>query len=443
MKAHKIPKVSFFTMLRSAKDILKDPLPFHHTNFEKHGSIFEVSLGFGKSAIFTRDAGFAKHMLQTQHKRYHKSPLQSEELARYVGNGLLTSNGEYWLKQRRLIQPAFYKKQLDVIAKTITKAIHDELLAIKINETQDIHPLMSDLAFKVVAKSLFSYTDTGDTIARLQYITETAQKSLIKEIRQPYKRWWFYLNGQVKASQLLSSESREILQKIIDDRRNTDKKYDDLLDMLLESTYEDGSHMSDEQLIDEILILFVAGHETTSNALSFTLQLLAMNPEVQQKVYQEVSMWKSDKVSIMEQFAISPYTIQCIEEAMRLYPPAYFSDRIAIENDSYKDMSVAKGTSILISFFEIHRSSEFWKDPENFDPDRMHSSHKKEYSDWYFPFGAGPRMCVGSNFAMYEMILTIGALVQNYTITTDVKTIEIQPMITLKPGNALLKFTSR
>lgn len=443
MKVHNIPKVSFFKMLKSAKDILKNPLPFHHTNFEKYGSIFEVSLGFGKSAIFTRDAGFAKHMLQTQHKKYHKSPLQSKELARYIGNGLLTSNGEYWLKQRRLIQPAFYKKQLDVIATTITEAINEELSRITIDEIINIQPLMSDLAFKVVAKSLFSYTDTGNTITRLQYITETAQKTLIKEIRQPYKRWWFYISGQVKNSQLLTYESRTILQKIIDDRRNAGEKYNDLLDMLLDATYEDGSHMSDEQLIDEILILFVAGHETTSNALSFTLQLLAMHPDIQQRVHQEVSTWKPNGVSIMDQFAISRYTIQCIEEAMRLYPPAYFSDRIAIEDDQYKDIQVNKDTSILISFYEIHRSPEFWEDPEIFNPDRMHSDHKKEYSDWYFPFGAGPRMCVGSNFAMYEMILSIGTLVRDYKITTDIKTIEIQPMITLKPGNALLKFVKR
>ena len=437
-----IPKVSFFKVLKNAKRILRNPLPFHNENFEKHGDIFEVSLGFGKSAVFTRDAGFAKHMLQNQHRKYHKSPLQTKDLGKYIGKGLLTSNGEHWLRQRRLIQPAFYKKKLDVIAATIDNTIKEELLRIEPGKTIDVYPLMNDLAFKVVAKSLFSYTDTGNTIARLQYITEAAQKSLIREIRQPYKRLWFHLTGQIKKTITLTNEARDILNSIIEKRRNSGKTYDDLLDMLLESRYEDGSAMSNDQLIDEILILFVAGHETTSNALCFSLMLLAKHPEIQENVYKETLESDGKELSLMERFAKSKYTTQCLEEAMRLYPPAYFSDRIAIEEDEYNGIKLTKGTIILISFFEIHRHRDFWKEPTVFDPDRFHSNNKKEYSDWYFPFGAGPRMCVGSNFAMYEMIVTISEIIKKYKITSS-SSIEIKPLITLKPVDAVLKFISR
>jgi len=443
MKKFVIPKVSFFKVLKNAKGILKNPLPFHHKNFEKHGDVFKVNLGFGNSVIFTRDAGFAKHMLQNQHRKYFKSPLQSKQLARYVGNGLLTSNGEYWLRQRRLIQPAFYKKKIDVIGATIRETIKEELARIEPDRKMDMYPLMNDLAFKVVAKSLFGYTDTGSTMARLQYITETVQKSLIKEIRQPYKIWWFHLSGRIKKTLALTQESRDILYRIIEERRKSEKTYDDLLDMLLNSKYEDGSFMDNESLIDEILILFVAGHETTSNALSFCLSLLALHPDIQEKVFQETKKYDSEELSLMEQFENSKYTAQCIDEAMRLYPPAYFSDRIAIEDDQYNDIKIPKGTTILISFFEIHRRASFWKNPEQFDPDRFHSDHKKEYSDWYFPFGAGPRMCVGSNFAMYEMIVTISELVKKYNISTDIDTIEIKPLITLKPVNTSLKMSIR
>ncbi len=438
-----IPEVSFLRVLRNAKRILKNPLPFHNENFEKHGDVFEVNLGFGKSAIFTRDAGFAKHMLQHQHRSYHKSSLQTKDLGRYIGNGLLTSNGEYWLKQRRLIQPAFYKKKLDLIAGTIKETIKEELSKITPNQTVDIHPFMSDLAFKVVAKSLFSYTDTGNTISRLQYITETAQNSLIKEIRQPYKRWWFYLSGQMKSSKMLTNEARDILNTIIEQRRNDTATYDDLLDMLLASKYDDGTSMNNEQLIDEILILFVAGHETTSNALTFSLLLLGMHPEIQEKAYAEVMKSKDEDLSIMDQFAKSQYTKQCIEEAMRLYPPVYFSDRVAIEADTYKDLQLPKGTTVLISFFEIHRHLDFWKEPLVFNPDRFNPENKKEYADWYFPFGAGPRMCVGSNFAMYEMIVVVSELIQQYTITTTSEEIQVNPLITLKPQGSTLKFTQR
>ncbi len=438
-----IPIVSFSKVLKNASRILKNPLPFHHENFEKHGDIFRVQLGFGHSVIFTRDAGLAKHTLQKQHRNYHKSPLQSKDLAKYIGEGLLTANGEKWLKQRRLIQPAFHKKKLEEIIGTIQSVIKEELSLIQPDKTINVFPLMNDLAFKVVAKSLFSYTDTGNTITRLQFITQEAQKTLIKEIRQPYKRWWFHLSGKIRSTLKLTQEARDILNDIIDERKKSDKSYNDLLDMLLESRYEDGGAMDNEQLIDEILILFTAGHETTSNALTFTLLLLAFHPEIQEKVYNEVSGNEQD-LSPMEKVARCQYTKQCIEESMRLYPPAYFSDRVAINDDQYDDLSLKKGTTILISFFEIHRHKSNWVDPLVFNPDRFDPSiDKKEYSDWYFPFGAGPRMCIGNNFAMSEMILAVSELVKKYKITTELKEVMIKPLITLKPQSSGLKFTKR
>lgn len=438
-----LPTVTFIKVLKNASRILKNPLPFHHENFEKLGDIFKVQLGFGKTVIFTRDAGFTKHMLQKQHRKYSKSPLQTKDLAKYIGDGLLTSNGEKWLKQRRLIQPAFHKKKLELLIHTIKEVIEQEVLRITPDKTIDVFPLMSDLAFKVVAKALFSYTDTENTISRLQYITEAAQESLIKEIRQPYKRWWFYLSGKIRKTLKLTQEARDILNKIIEERKRSDKVYNDLLDMLLDSRYEDGSAMDNEQLIDEILILFVAGHETTSNALTFAILLLALHPEIQEKVYREVSETVED-IPPIEQVTKYQYTKQCIEEAMRLYPPAYFSDRVAIEEDSYTDLNLPKGTMILVSFFEIHRHKNLWKDPEKFDPNRFDPNiDKKKYSDGYFPFGIGPRMCIGNNFAMYEMILAISTLVKKYEISTDLNTIEIKPLITLKPDNAMVRFTLR
>ncbi|WP_103069926.1 cytochrome P450 [Aquimarina sediminis] len=439
-----IATVTFFKVLKNANRILKNPLPFHHENFEKFGDVFKVKLGLGKATvIFTRDAFFAKHMLQKQHRKYTKSELQTKELAKYIGEGLLTSSGEKWLKQRRLIQPAFHKKKLELLIETIKEVIREELLKIKPDTTIDIYPLMSDLAFKVVAKSLFSYTDTQNTISRLQYITEAAQKSLIKEIRQPYKRWWFHLSGKIKNTLKLTEEARDILNDIIEQRKTSDKVYNDLLDMLLEARYEDGSAMDNEQLIDEILILFVAGHETTSNALAFTILLLARHPQIQEKLFQEVSETSND-IKPLEQIAKYQYTKQCIEETMRLYPPAYFSDRVAIEEDDYNGLNLQKGATILISFFEIHRHKDFWSDPTVFNPDRFDPGiDKKKYSDWYFPFGAGPRMCIGNNFAMYEMILAVSALVNKYKISTKIDNIEIKPLITLKPENAVVKFTPR
>ncbi len=438
-----IPKVSFLKVLKNAKQILQNPLPFHHKNFTKYGDTFRVGIGFGKSVIFTRDPKLAKHMLQEQHRNYYKSPLQSKDLARYIGNGLLTSNGAYWLQQRRLIQPAFYKKKLDVLAVTIRDAIDKALVDIRVDTPMDVYPLMNDLAFQVVAKSLFSYTDTGTTIARLQEITATAQTTLIKEIRQPYKRWWLYLSGQIKKTMLLKQEARDLLEALLIARRKDTASYDDLLDLLLAAEYEDGSKMSNAQLIDEILILFVAGHETTSNALTFSILLLAQHPDIQQRVYREVMALPTETLSMQEQLAALPYTKQCIEEAMRLYPPVYFSDRIAIEPDTYEGMQIPKGTTFLISFYEMHRNASAWQDPEAFCPDRFDPAYKKTYMQHYFPFGAGPRMCVGSHFAMYEMIMTLSKLVKQYRIHTKVSDIRIAPLITLQPLEAIVQFEKR
>ena len=444
MKDHNIETVSFFKVIRNASRILKNPLPFHNENFEKYGDVFRVSLGFGNYVLFTRDAAFARHMLQKHHRKYHKSELQSKDLAKYIGEGLLTANGEKWLKQRRLIQPAFHKKKLEKLVVTIKEVVGEELSRIQPNTTIDVFPLMNDLAFKVVAKSLFSYSGTTDAISRLQHITETAQKFLIKEIRQPYKRWWFHLTGEVKKTLTLTQEARDILNSLIEERKKDKQRYDDLLDMLLDARYEDGSAMDNEQLIDEILILFTAGHETTSNALTFALMLLGKHPKIQDKVYQEVVGEEAVNLDPLQEITKYQYTKQCIEETMRLYPPAYFSDRLVIDDDQYKDLDLPKGTTVLISFFEIHKHKDFWEKPEQFKPERFDPTvDKKEYANQYFPFGAGPRMCIGNNFAMYEMVLAISQLVRTYKITPAFDHIEIKPLITLKPQNAYLTFTSR
>lgn len=443
MKPKKLPLVPFYKVVLNTGRILKNPLPFHRENFDRFGNSFSVKLGLRRSVIFTRDAGFTKHMLQKNHRNYVKSKLQTVQVAKYLGHGLLTVNGQHWLNQRRLIQPAFHKKKIESLLDTIQKTITTELDAIKPNEIVETLPIMGDLAFQVVAKSLFSYTEKGGGMRRLQEITEANQIMLVKELRQPFKKWWFHLNGDFKRSDAMIREVRELLNGLIEERRKSDEVYDDLLDMLLEARYEDGTGMSNEQLIDEILILFTAGHETTANALTFTLLLLAQHPEIQTRVFDEVSRVNTKGQGIMEKISAMPYTKQCLDEAMRLYPPAYFSDRVNLEDDSYQDLFLPKGTDVLISFYEIHRNAEVWEEPERFDPDRFHADNKKDNADHYFPFGAGPRMCIGNGFAIYEMVLALSRIIEKYQVTTPQKTVEIKPLITLKPARSDIKFTLR
>ncbi|MBU2922461.1 cytochrome P450 [Winogradskyella psychrotolerans] len=437
-----IPKVPLSRFIKHSLEILKNPLPFHHKNFEEQGDVFKLKIGFKNSVVFIRDAAFAEYVLQKNQKNYTKSKIQTEDLVKYVGKGLLTSEGEHWKKQRKLIQPAFHKKQLANLLESIKSAILLEYEKITSNEVIDIFPILNDLAFQTVVKSLFSSAANQEDINRLQYITEQAQKMLVKELRQPYLGWWFNLSGEIEKHIELTNEARQILKRIVNERRTSNIKVDDLLDMLLEARYDDGTAMEEEQLIDEILILFTAGHETTSNALTFTMQLLALHPEWQDKIYEERLALKNESDDLMDLVTQSKVCQQVLEEAMRLYPPAYFIDRVNKAPDTFNGMDFEAGSNLLFSIYEIHRHPKLWNQPNEFLPERFNEGGRK-FSSQYFPFGAGPRKCIGNNFAMFEMIIAVSELVSNYKMHPEFNAIDITPLITLKPKNALLTFEKR
>ena len=418
-------------------------MPFHRENFEKYGDSFIVDLGKKNTWVFTRNPESIKYILQKNHKNYHKSKLQTEDLAKYIGHGLLTSNGEFWRIHRRMVQPAFHKKKLQGLLDIMHRTIVSELQALPIGSEKNVFPIMGDLAFQVVAQSLFSADNIRKRMLRLKEITTRNQEMLVKEMRQPYLMWWYHLNGDIKEHLDYSSEAKSILNEVVQERVDSDEEKDDLLDMLLSAKYEDGTPMSRNQLLDEVMILFTAGHETTANALSFSLSLLALYPEVQEKLFQEVKSISFSRDTIFEQMGKLQFTQQCIEEAMRLYPPAYFMDRVSVDKDIVDGAEHKGGTVWLMSLYELHRHPSYWENPDEFNPDRFRPENKKKFSDIYFPFGAGPRMCVGNNFAMYEMMMTLAILIKRFELTTTRHKIEINPLITLKPKEALIKFVKR
>jgi cytochrome P450 len=437
-----IPKVPLTQFLKHSLDILKNPLPFHHKNFTEKGDTFSLNVGFNTTIYFSRDAAFAEYILQKNQKNYVKSKIQTEDLAKYVGKGLLTSQGDHWRKQRKLIQPAFHKGQLENLLESIKNAILLEYQRIKPGEVIDIFPILNDLAFQTVVKSLFSSAVDQEDINRLQYITETAQKMLVKELRQPYLGWWFKASGKIKKNIELTREARRILKRIVHKRRASDQRENDLLDMLFDARYEDGNAMDEEQLIDEILILFTAGHETTSNALTFTFQLLALHPEWQEKIHKQSNILKEDTDDLMALVTSSKICQQVIEESMRLYPPVYFIDRVNIDTDNFNGMQFKPGSNLLLSVYEMHRHIDLWDDPDRFLPERFKEGSRK-FSAHYFPFGAGPRKCIGNNFAMFEMIIAVTELINVFKIYPNFEEIAITPLITLKPKNAFLRFEKR
>lgn len=438
-KIEHIPSLSTIHFLRHAGKILKNPLPFHLRNFQHLGDSYRLNLGFGKSVVFSRDPNLAKYILQSNQKNYEKSPIQTRDMAKYIGHGLLTSNGEQWQKQRKLIQPAFHKNNLKKLLQAVQEALSAEIDRITVEKPIDIFPIFNDLAFQTVVKALFSGAIGKTEIKRLQHITETIQKMLVSELRQPYAHWWFRISGKVEKHLDLKEEARSILKTVIINRKQG-KRQDDLLDLLLDARYEDGEAMSEEQLVDEILILFAAGHETTSNALTFASELLARGPETQEQIFQEIKSLRTETSDLMELVTNAKFTNRVINETLRLYPPAYFIDRISIGEDEFAGKIIPKETSILLSVYEIHRHKEYWKNPNTFNPDRFKENPRPEA---YFPFGAGPRKCIGSNFAMFEMVLAVAELVSRFKIEPTKEKIEILPLITLKPKNAVLRFKER
>ena len=436
-----IPTVPLHRFLKHSLEILKNPLPFHRQNFNEKGDIFRLKVGFNTDVLFIRDTAFAQYVLQKNQKNYVKSKIQTEDLVKYVGEGLLTSEGEKWKKQRKMMQPAFHKKQLENLLIGMQDTIVSEFKKIKTDQTIDVFPILNDLAFQTVVKSLFTKAARENDMERLQFITEANQKMLVKELRQPYLGWWFKSSGVLKKHLNLSNEARTILKGIVEDRKTSGQRFGDLLDMLLETRYDDGKGMSEEQLIDEILIIFTAGHETTSNALTFTFQLLAKHPDWQNQIFEE---WRTlkDETNVMTRISNSKVCQQVLEESMRLYPPAYFIDRVNVAADDFNDIHFEAGSNLLFSVYEIHRHPELWEQPELFLPERFEDGGR-QFSSQYFPFGAGPRKCIGNNFAMFEMIIAVSELISKYKIHADFDTIEITPLITLKPKNAFLRFEER
>lgn len=431
-------KVPIYKFLFNTKALTNNPLPFHNKYFSEYGDSFSVAKTKKNKIFLTRDAEIAKQVLQLKHKKYMKSEIQTKFLSKYIGFGLLTANGDLWLKQRRLIQPAFHKRKLESLIQIMNDAIDEELSKINTNVVVDVYKIMNELAFNVVAKSLFSFTSDKQTLNRLQQIIADLQLFIVKELRQPHKRWWLNLSGQVKKHLQLAQESRAIILKIIQERKASIQSYDDLLDMLLAATYEDGSQISDEQLIDEILILFVAGHETTANALTFMVYLLGKHPEHILKIQKEYT-YDKENIEIASLSKLI-HTKAVIDETLRLYPPAWITDRVAIEDDELQQYTIEKGAIIGISFYEIHRSQKHWLEPNLFDPSRFIGDQAKLHKDYYYPFGAGPRMCIGNNFAIYEMLITIGKLYNRFSVTLQDAELKVNPLVTLKPEGVMAVF---
>ena len=366
---------------------------------------------------------------------------ENKELKFLLGNGLLTSEGTFWLKQRRLIQPLFHKQRLTGFVEKIAETCDTLIAEWKTggSEVKDVHVEMTRLTLGIVSKTLLS-TDASGDFKNVSHALEVLMKGLgkrsVRVVKLPY---WVPLPSHInmqKQRKLLD----DTVHQIIAARRADTNQYHDLLTMLMEVEDADtAERMTNEQLRDEVITIFLAGHETTANGMAFALYHIAKHPEVRERIAQEVQrVFKGGPITF-EGLMQMEYTTRVIKESMRLFPPAWIMARLVNKDDVMGEYLIKKGDSIVISPYAVQRLERLWPEPEKFDPDRFlpeNMKHMHRYA--YFPFGGGARQCIGSNFAMMEMQIMLAMLASNFEFSlTPGFNLEIEPLVTLRPKGGL------
>jgi cytochrome P450 len=420
------------TALKS-NEFLRDPIRFVTKSMENFSGTYTANLGVNRKLILTQDPGFINYILKENHKNYKKSELSTESAVKLFGNGLLFSNGDYWLRQRRLIQPAFHKQRIQGLYDIVIKSVNDFLPSFPTGESIDIYPLINRLSFNILIKSIFDINISSPVMDELSRIFSDLQDFLIKDINQPLRRLFYPLTGAQSVTLKKAKRLKEIFGAIISQRKSGNGQYADLLEMLLTSKYEDtGEAMTEAQILDEVLIIIFAGHETTANTLSWLLYLLASHPAVCKKLTDLFS-----EITIGECLN-NEYLKATINEAMRLYPAAWMTERVAIEEDEFGKFSFPKNTIIIPFFFGLHRDKGLWQDALAFKPERFIDDAKSAKPKNYFPFGAGPRMCIGNNFALMEMSFFLYTFLKEFQIKPTGQIPAMKALITLRPGKVIL-----
>jgi len=402
---------------------------------EKFSGTYSAIMPGNQGVILTQDAAFINYVLKENHTNYHKSEFTADRAGALFGKGLLFSNGEYWLKQRRLIQPGFHQKKLQDLFERMVNTIQDFLKTFPGGNNVDVYPVVYKLSFDIIVRSLFDIPLSPDTMSLLSGAFSDLQDFLIKDVNQPFRKSFYPVTRADKVAFGKAKKIRDIFKDIVDRRRSDELPHNDLLDMLLATRYEDtGLPMTDEQIIDEILILIFAGHETTANTLSWLLYLLATRRDVVERLrvsFDRLSVYDSPK---------DEYLAAVINEGMRMYPPAWMTDRVTLQDDRFGSYRYPGGTIIILFFYGLHRHKDYWEDPSAFRPDRFLGDKRAKH---FFPFGAGPRMCIGNNFAMAEMSFFLYSFLKDFEVVPTGKAVRMKALMTLRPGHVFLNITRR
>lgn len=427
------PEQGFFDGLRSP--LRQDPLGFMSRAAREYGDIVCLRF-FNLRTYLLFHPDQIEDVIVNNAKKFIKGRVLRAN-RHLFGNGLLTSEGDFWLRQRRMMQPAFHRNRIANYADTMTACATQLIESWQPNQRLDLHEAMMRLTLQVVGKTLFhadvqrDAPQVGENLHTLLEYTMDFRRLLMTPRWLPTRR-----NLQAKRA---VRNLTHIIDRIIQQRRDSNDDAGDLLSLLIHAQDEDGSRMTTQQLRDEALTLFLAGHETTASTLSWTWMLLDQNPRVEQKLHAELASVLNGRTPTLDDLPRLPYTSHVLTESMRLYPPAWAMARLAIENHQLAGYPVPKNTGIAAVSWVVHRDPRWYENPEQFLPERWEGDLLKRIPRFaYFPFGFGPRQCIGNSFALMEANLALATIAQHFRFSL-LPDHPIQPLasITLRPRHGL------
>jgi cytochrome P450 len=417
----------------------RDPIGFLMSAAHQFGDIAHFGAG-SQQYFLVNHPEYIKDILVTHHA-YFKKGRGLERAKAMLGNGLLTSEGEFHHRQRRLAQPAFHR---DCIARYASMMVEyaDRMQHEQWREGQalDIAKEMMHLTLAIVGKTLFDTETEGEAEQVRRALSESMKR--FNRFMLPFAEFLDRLplpgnRRYERARNFLDS----IIYRIIDERRRSGQDRGDLLSMLLTAQDEagDGGQMSDHQLRDEAITIFLAGHETTANTLTWTWYLLSEHPDIEARLHRELDIELAGRLPTVDDFPRLRYTEMVITEAMRLYPPAWIMGRRALKDYQLGQYTVPAGSIVMISQYVMHHDARYFPDPFRFDPDRWTPEARASRPQFsYFPFGGGPRRCIGEGFAWMEAIMVLATLAQSWNLRrVPDHPIALQPLITLRPKHGM------
>ena len=365
-----LPMVSRFRSFMDSRAMARNPVQVLSKYTELFGDTFRFYFGGLREAIVTTNPTVIQHVLKTNAENYHKSEIQVKRMGHFLGKGLLTTQGEAWRTQRRLIQKGFERKQLEVLSSIMQDSLAESLRDFD-RQTRigpvDIYPQLMKITFEMVGKSLFGARLKEEDIDLISRTISTVQEFMVRQTIQPYLNPWFAVSGELRRHEEMRARADGILLEYIKTRRKEAPGHD-LLQILMDARYSDGEGMSDELVLSESMQLLVAGHETSSNALSWLLYLLSSRPDCLEKLRQEFDSVLGGAPLSYSDVPKFEFAAQVIQEALRLYPPFWMVDRMALSDDRVGDLVIPAGSTVVVFIYGAHHAAKYWENPESFDP---------------------------------------------------------------------------